>query len=79
MAHQPDDFLCDECHKPVGFEYQVDPRLWKHVTDSTEDIEGIDGGPGYLCLTCFAVKALTKGITEFRVEKVFTRTTEICR
>lgn len=65
------DYLCDLCGQPVRFEFHVDPDLWEKVTDAKDRELGdpYDGGEGYLCLClrCFAVKALQKGITSFHV------------
>ena len=66
------DYLCDDCNKNVGCEFHVDATLWHLVTDSKDIPENLtnsyDGGEGYLCLACFAVRAYIKGITSFVVE-----------
>ena len=48
---------CNICGREIGMEFTVSPEAWASVT--TEDMK--DGG-GYLCIWCFDMLALRKGI-----------------
>lgn len=65
-------YLCDDCHKSVVFEFHVNPDLWEKVTEAKDREPGnpYDGGEGYLCLSCFTMRAASKGITSFQVSDV---------
>ena len=67
----PNDYLCDSCNNPVIVEFHVNSQLWHDVTEAKEPVMGYDGGEGYLCLSCFAGKAASKGIKSFVVEEIF--------
>ena len=57
------EYNCDKCGQPCPFEYTVAPSVWHKVTDATdESIGSMDGGEGYLCLHCFVLLAVSKGV-----------------
>ena len=67
------DYLCDDCKQDVQAEFHVDAKLWHAVIDSKDiehGLDGYDGGEGYLCLSCFAVRAHKKGVLSFVVRDI---------
>ncbi len=57
---------CDMCGREVGMEFTVSPEAWAAV--ATEDMK--DGG-GYLCVWCFDMLALRRGIEYWILDMCF--------
>jgi hypothetical protein len=70
MFDNPLDHLCDDCSKPVPFEFKVDHRSWNkviHHIDTSMCDEMWSDTSKYLCLNCFVIRATDLEVTEFHL------------